>query len=138
MFNVNESVVSGNGSQRAASNVHDRSIGDLISQARNLSAEQVEQVLAYQRKHQVRFGEAAVALNLVSQADVMVAVSQPFQYPYAPEAERADSADGVGLNPPCSGRAVSRPIRRCSCRPCRRPWSARSSRGPPCGRGSRR
>lgn len=83
-----------------APTVHDRSIGDIISEMRNLSAEQVESVLAYQRQHGVRFGEAAVALKLVTQDDVMFALAQQFHYPYAPEEQRKLSPELVMLNQP--------------------------------------
>ncbi len=72
--------------------VLDRSIGDFIGELRQLSAAQIEQVLAYQRAHGVRFGEAAVALALASREDVMWALSKQFHYPYA-------SGDGARFNP---------------------------------------
>ena len=62
--------------------VLDRSIGDFIREARNLTAQQVEQILIYQRQHGIRFGEAAVAMNLASRDDVLWALSQQFHYPY--------------------------------------------------------
>jgi chain length determinant protein tyrosine kinase EpsG len=80
--------------------VLDRSIGDIIAEMRNLSAEQVEAVLAYQRTHGVRFGEAAVALKLVTQDDVMMALAEQFHYPYAPEEQRKLSPELVVLNQP--------------------------------------
>lgn len=64
--------------------VVDRSIGDLIREARRLSDAQVEQILIYQREHGVRFGEAAVALKLADHDDVVWALSQQFHYPYSP------------------------------------------------------
>lgn len=80
--------------------VHDRSIGSIISGLRDLSSAQVEQVLAYQRERGVRFGEAAVALGLVSATDVLQALSQQFHYQYAPK--RAGSPDLVTLTQPFS------------------------------------
>ena len=85
--------------------VHDRSIGDIIRELRNLSAEQVESVLVYQREHGVRFGEAAVALRFVTQDDVLYALSQQFHYPYAPEEQRKGSPELVALNEPFSLQA---------------------------------
>ncbi len=85
--------------------VHDRSIGDIIAELRNLSAEQVEQVLQHQRQTGVRFGQAAVALGLASQDDVLVALSRQFHYPYAPEEDRAVSPELVALNEPFGTRA---------------------------------
>ena len=53
-----------------------------------------------QREHGVRFGEAAVALRLVTQDDVLYALSQQFHYPYAPEEQRKLSPELVALNQP--------------------------------------
>jgi hypothetical protein len=61
----------------------DMPIGDIIRQTNTLSAEQVEKVLRYQREKGVKFGEAAVALGLAKREDVLWALSQQFQYPYA-------------------------------------------------------
>lgn len=79
---------------------HDRSIGSIISELRDLSVVQVEQVLAYQRQHGVRFGEAAVALGLVSTDDVLQALSRQFHYPYSPK--RAGNPELVTLTQPFS------------------------------------
>jgi chain length determinant protein tyrosine kinase EpsG len=76
----------------AGNPVLDRSIGDFIRQARNLSDAQIEEILAHQREHGLRFGEAAIALKLASRDDVLWALSQQFHYPYAP-------GEGVGFNP---------------------------------------
>ena len=85
----------------------DRSIGDIIAEIRNLSAEQVEQILRYQQEHDVRFGEAAVALGLASSDDVLFALSLQFNYPYAAEPQRKASPELVTLNAPFSHAAES-------------------------------
>lgn len=88
--------------------VHDRSIGDIIRHANNLTADQVEQVLQYQREKGVRFGEAAIALGLASDKDVLFALSQQFHYPYAPdEQQRKFSDELVVANKPFSHQAES-------------------------------
>jgi chain length determinant protein tyrosine kinase EpsG len=87
--------------------VHDRSIGAIISETRNLSAEQVEQILAHQRDKGVRFGEAAIALGFASTDDVLFALAQQFHYPYAPEERRKISPELVALNQPFSLQAES-------------------------------
>lgn len=63
----------------------EQSIGEIIRQANNLSPEQIEQILGYQRENGVRFGEAAVALGLANSDDVLWALAQQFHYPYANE-----------------------------------------------------
>lgn len=71
----------------------DRSIGDLLREVRGLTPAQIEQILAHQQRHGVAFGEAAVALKLVSRDDVLWALSKQFHYPYAP------ASAASGLNP---------------------------------------
>jgi len=63
--------------------MQDKSIGDIIRETNNLTPDQVEKVLAYQKQHNKRFGEAAVALGFAKREDVMWALSQQFQYPYS-------------------------------------------------------
>lgn len=64
----------------------ERSIGDIIREAHNLTAEQVEQVLVHQRATGMKFGEAAVSLGLVKREHVIWALSQQFAYDYAADA----------------------------------------------------
>lgn len=86
--------------------VRDRSIGDLIRDARNLNAAEVEQVLSYQREHGVRFGEAAVLLGLASPDDVLNALAQQFHYPVVTSENAGKvSAELVTLLEPFSARA---------------------------------
>jgi len=88
-----------------SSDAQGRSIGAIISETRNLSAEQVERILAHQRSHGVRFGEAAVALGYASTDDVLFALAQQFHYPYAEEEQRKASPELVTLNQPFSIQA---------------------------------
>lgn len=85
--------------------VPERSIGDIIRDARNLSAAEVEQVLSYQREKGVRFGEAAIALGLASNEDVLSALAQQFHYPLASADKRLNNPELVSLNQPFSVQA---------------------------------
>lgn len=87
-----------------AANQGDLPIGDIIRQTNNLSAEQVEQVLAHQRETGLKFGEAAVALGFARREDVLWALSQQFQYPYA-EAGQQLHPDLVVASDPFSSEA---------------------------------
>lgn len=89
----------------APTDLHDRPIGDLIRDARNLSAAEVEKVLSYQREHGVRFGEAAVSLGLASPDDVLNALAQQFHYPLASAERRISSPELVTLSQPFSVQA---------------------------------
>jgi len=89
----------------AAPILQGRAMGDLLREARNLSVDQVEQILEYQREHDVRFGEAAIKLGLVSSNDVLFALSQQFHYIYAPESLEGLSPELVALRNPFSPQA---------------------------------
>lgn len=96
----------GSGSNRVEDAVlSDRAIGDIIRQANNLTADQVEQILNYQRERGVRFGEAAVALGLAKTEDVLWALSQQFHYPYAPQDRGRHSPELVVASDPFSAQA---------------------------------
>lgn len=92
-------------SPNAAPLITGRSIGDFIREACQLSAEQVEQVLAHQRQHGVMFGEAAVALNMATSDVVMWALSQQFRYPYSAEGKDKLNPELVVAREPFSEQA---------------------------------
>jgi chain length determinant protein tyrosine kinase EpsG len=58
----------------------DAPLGDILAATRHFDSDQVERVLGFQREHGVRFGEAAVALGLVSAQAVAQALSHQFRY----------------------------------------------------------
>lgn len=83
----------------------DRSIGEIIREHGNLTAQDVEKVLAYQRQHGVRFGEAAMALGLASGDQVMAALSEQFNYPSTQTHDFGDEL--VVLSRPFTAQAES-------------------------------
>lgn len=90
----------------------DLSIGEIIAKANNLTPEQIEKIVQYQRSHSVRFGEAAVALGLANNDDVMWALAQQFHYPYASEGDRSLDPELVVAGKPFTDQAeVFRAIR---------------------------
>lgn len=91
---------------------HDRTIGEIIQTAFNLSNDQVEQVIRYQQQHQSRFGESAVALGMIKSDDVVWALSQQFEYPYStPNANNISNELVMALNPFSEGAEVFRNLR---------------------------
>lgn len=58
------------------------SIGAMLMDAGRLTPEAAEQVLRLQKESGLRFGEAAIQLGLVSEADIQRALSRQFDYPY--------------------------------------------------------
>jgi protein-tyrosine kinase len=82
-----------------------RAIGELIRDARNLSADDIERIGKYQREHKMRFGEAAIALGLANAEDVLFALSQQFQYAYGDEDRRRANPELVALTQPFGHQA---------------------------------
>jgi len=85
--------------------VLDRSIGDLIAESCKLKPEQIEQILVHQRKTGVRFGEAAIQLNLATTDDVLSALARQYHYPYAAQEKRKLSPELIALNQPFSAQS---------------------------------
>lgn len=85
----------------------DKSIGEIIRDNKNLSITQVEQILAYQKQHNLKFGEAAVALGFAKREDVLWALSQQFQYPHSQGSIHTLSSELVVANAPFSAIAES-------------------------------
>lgn len=102
-----EPAFSGRNGRRPATTdrATDRAIGALIAEQRELSPDQIERILAYQRERGLRFGEAAIALGFASTDDVLYALSQQFHYPYAAEEQRRASPELIALNQPFSAQA---------------------------------
>lgn len=99
--------------------VRDLAIGEIFRETQKLDAQQVTAILAYQRTHGVMFGEAAVALKLVTDSDVLWALSRQFHYPYALEGRRQFNPELITATTPFSSvsetfRSIrSQLIRRC-------------------------
>jgi chain length determinant protein tyrosine kinase EpsG len=62
-------------------------IGKLLQDAGKLQPHDLERVLQLQQERNLRFGEAAQQLGLVTEADIREALSQQFEYPYVPVSE---------------------------------------------------
>lgn len=82
-----------------------RPIGEIIRARRPLSDSEIAHILVVQRRMKLRFGEAAVALDLVTQADVLWALSQQFNYPYSLDGRGLRGADLVVAVEPYSPQA---------------------------------
>jgi|EndMetStandDraft_4_1072995.scaffolds.fasta_scaffold64621_2 protein-tyrosine kinase len=59
-----------------------RSLGGILIDSGLLKPEDAERVLLLQKEQNLRFGEAAVRLGLLSEADVQYALSRQFSYAY--------------------------------------------------------
>lgn len=80
----------------------DRSIGAILIDAGRLKAEDAERIFKAQREHGLRFGDAAVRLGLITDADIQYALSRQYDYPYLQRGESRVSEDVVAAYKPFS------------------------------------
>jgi protein-tyrosine kinase len=59
-----------------------RSIGAILMDSGVLSPEDAERILLFQKENGLRFGEAAIRLGLLTEADIQYALSRQFSYAY--------------------------------------------------------
>jgi receptor protein-tyrosine kinase len=84
-----------------------RTLGAILVDGGQLKPDDAERVLQYQKQHNLRFGEAALRLGLISEADIQFALSRQFSYAYlrqAPGELRPLSDDLVAAYQPFSSR----------------------------------
>lgn len=80
----------------------ERHIGALLVDSRKLSVEDAERILRFQKEKGLRFGEAAIKLGLVTEADIQQALSKQFDYPVVLPGESNLSAELVAAYEPTS------------------------------------
>ena len=59
-----------------------RSLGGILIDSGLLKPEDAERVLVVQKEHNLRFGDAAIRMGLLSEADIQYALSRQFAYAY--------------------------------------------------------
>jgi len=77
-------------------------IGEILISSGRLTSENVERIFEEQRKKKLRFGDAAIALGLVTEADIQFALAQQFRYPYLQRGESKVSETVVAAYSPFS------------------------------------
>jgi chain length determinant protein tyrosine kinase EpsG len=85
-------------------NTRSRSIGAILMDAGKLNPEDAERILRLQKDQDMRFGDAAISLGLLSEADIQFAVSHQFDYPYLAAGELHYSEQLVAAYQPFSKR----------------------------------
>ena len=80
----------------------DRSIGALLIDAGKLKPEDAERVLRLQREQNLRFGDAAKQLGLITDADIEQALLRQFDYPYLTAGQSTVQASVVAAYQPFS------------------------------------
>lgn len=84
-----------------------RSLGGILIDSGLLTPEDAERVLLAQKEHNLRFGDAAVRLGLLTEADIQYALSRQFAYAYlrkTPGDRRPVSEELVAAYEPFSQR----------------------------------
>lgn len=77
----------------------DRAMGEILIEREKLRFEDVDRVIDYQREKGLYFGEAAVELKLVSQDDILHALSTQFGYSYNPNEETLSQETVMAYSP---------------------------------------
>lgn len=83
----------------------DAVIGKLLLDAGKLTQQDMERVVRLQREQDLRFGEAAVKLGLVTEADIQHALSFQFEYPYLSDDKEGLSQQLIAAIAPYSKEA---------------------------------
>jgi protein-tyrosine kinase len=73
--------------------VGDRSMGALLIDAGRINAADAERILHHAKERGLRFGDAAVALKLVTDDDIQQVLAHQFDYPYLRPGQSAVSTD---------------------------------------------
>ena len=78
----------------------DSSIGALLLDSGKITSEQAEHILRLQKELDIRFGEAAVRLGFVTEADIQQILARQFNYPYLRRGEEKFSSALVAAYEP--------------------------------------
>jgi len=90
----------------------DERIGDKLRQSGKLTEDDVSRIVAVQRQENIRFGEAAVNLSLVTPDDIQMALASQYSYPYAlPQPTDGNSALYAATDPCGAGSEAIRTVR---------------------------
>lgn len=85
----------------------DLTMGRILLDQGKLSAEDAERVLRVQKEQNLKFGEAAMQLGLIDQADIQQALARQFDYPYLAPGEGGYSQELVAAYAPFSPQVES-------------------------------
>ncbi|GAA4020928.1 chain length determinant protein tyrosine kinase EpsG [Actimicrobium antarcticum] len=84
--------------------VPDRSIGSILVNVGRLSVADAEKIMRYQSECNVRFGDAAIELGLLTPADIDFALSRQFEYAYLLPGQSEISEEVVAAYEPFTNR----------------------------------
>ncbi|WNO06260.1 chain length determinant protein tyrosine kinase EpsG [Rhodoferax mekongensis] len=83
-------------------NANTKTIGDILVATGRLTAEDAARIVERQRKDQVQFGKAALALKVLSKDDIDFALSKQFDYAYLSDQDQTVSPELVAAYKPFS------------------------------------
>ena len=89
---INEKLTSGSG----------RSIGAILIDNGRLTPEAAERILKLQKERGLRFGDAAIQLGLLTEADIQQALSRQYDYPYLMPGDERVSEEVIAAFKPFS------------------------------------
>jgi protein-tyrosine kinase len=82
-----------------------RSIGAILIDAGRLSAEDAERILQLQRERGQSFGETAIGLGLLTQADIDLGLARQFDFPYLLKGQSQVSHEVIAAYDPFSAQS---------------------------------
>lgn len=86
---------------------NDRSIGAMLIDAGKINPEDAERALRYARERSMRFGDAAIALRLVTETDIQQVLARQFDYAYLQPGQSDVSAEVIAAWVPFSPQVES-------------------------------
>lgn len=92
---------------KPAGAVPDRSIGAILIKVGRLSVADAEKVMRRQVERNIRFGDAALELGVLTQADIEFALSRQYDYPYLLRGESTISESVIAAYEPFTSRVES-------------------------------
>lgn len=93
------------GAQSPAASLEDRPIGRILLDMGKLKRRDIDRVFALHRQEGLRFGEAARKLRLVKDADIQLALSVQFNYPYLRSGQGALAPELIAAQEPFDPQA---------------------------------
>lgn len=100
-------AVHSNRSERSASSLPNDSIGAILIRSGRMSVADADKVMRVSVERNMRFGDAAVEIGMLTTADIERALSHQYDYPYLLAGESAISAEVVAAYEPFTTRVES-------------------------------
>ncbi len=82
--------------------VRESSMGRILLDMGKIKPEDAERILRQQKEKNMRFGEAALSLGLITEADIQQVLARQFDYPYLPAGQGNFAAELVAAYQPFS------------------------------------